>query len=98
MTTFVDLPTRTSPHPGDVDTDLAALWELFTAADDDVDDATDGAHGVATAARPSLREVVGTLRARLGAWSRRAADWGAVPGTAEEWTTRPVRVPAEVGQ
>ncbi|MGY1855352.1 hypothetical protein [Modestobacter sp. SYSU DS0290] len=89
MTTFVDLPTRTSPRPADVQTDLATLLELFSAADDDAAD------DAAPSPRRTLRGSGLRLRGRLQHWSRRAADWGAVPGTAAAWTTCPARVPVE---
>ncbi|MGY1843414.1 hypothetical protein [Modestobacter sp. SYSU DS0875] len=86
MTTFVDLPTRTSPRPADVETDLAALLELFTVAEADEPESSPV---------ESLRGFGVRLRELVRYWSRRAADWGAAPGTAAAWFDRPVRVPVD---
>ncbi|MGY2078807.1 hypothetical protein [Modestobacter sp. SYSU DS0657] len=82
MTTFVDLPTRTSPRPADVETDLAALLELFTVAEADGPELSSPVE--------SLRGFGVRLRELVRYWSRRAADWGAAPGTAAAWFDRPV--------
>ncbi|MGY1837719.1 MULTISPECIES: hypothetical protein [unclassified Modestobacter] len=87
MTMFAEPPTLTSSRPADGETDLATLLELFTVS-----------AAAETSRVESLRDAGAWLRGLVRRWSRRAADWGAAPGTAAAWATRPVPAPVEAAQ
>jgi hypothetical protein len=67
--------SRLDPAPADAELSLAALLELF---------APDGSDAPT---RRSLRSSVARLCASVQLLSRRAAEWGAVPGRAASHTS-----------